>query len=145
MVRRSRAVVIAVVVFFAFGTGMCCLTIVLLLFPRTPLDAMWRINPEAKEMFGSMGGWAIVLMVVVGAVCAASAIGLARRAEWGRRLAMTVLFVNLVGDAIGAVLRHDPRTLVGVPIGAAMIALLARRQIRLQMTRDHPAGDRGSP
>jgi len=54
MVRISRAVVSALVVFFAFGTAMCCLTIVLLLFPRTPLDELWQINPEAKETFGSI-------------------------------------------------------------------------------------------
>jgi len=30
--------------FFAFGAAMCALTIVLLLFPGTELDSLWRLN-----------------------------------------------------------------------------------------------------
>jgi len=30
-------------VFFAFGATMCALTIVLLLFPGTALDFLWRL------------------------------------------------------------------------------------------------------
>ena len=33
--------------FFAFGATMCVLTIVLLLFPGTFLDSLWRLNPGA--------------------------------------------------------------------------------------------------
>ncbi len=117
------------VAFFAFGTLMCALTIVLLSFPGTALDVLWRANPEAQTAFAAMGGWAILLMLVVGTACACSAIGLAREAAWGRRLAIGVLAINLLGDLIGAIVRRDPRTLIGLPIGGAMIAylLLVRR------------------
>jgi len=33
--------------FFVFGAGMSALTIVLLLFPGTRLDSLWRLDPEA--------------------------------------------------------------------------------------------------
>jgi hypothetical protein len=39
-----------------------------------------------------------------------------------------VLAINLAGDVIGAAVRHDPRTLIGVPIGGAMIGYLVRRR-----------------
>ena len=111
------------VAFFIFGTTMCLLTIVLLAFPDSSL---WRVNPEAQRAFAAHQAWACALMTVVGAACASAAIGLARRAEWGRRLAMAIIAINLVGDLIGAALRHDPRPLIGLPIAGAMLWLLGR-------------------
>ena len=49
---------------------------------------------------------------------------LARQKEWGRRLAIGTLAANLIGDCVSALVRHDPRTLIGLPIGGAMIAYL---------------------
>lgn len=115
------------VVFFGFGVVMCALTTALLLFPGTRLDSLWRLNPVAQQQLTGMGGWAVLLMLTVGAACALAAIGLARGARWGRMVAIGVLAINLIGDITGALLRHDPRTLIGVPIGGAMIFYLARR------------------
>jgi len=36
--------------------------------------------------------------------------------------------VNLVGDSINALLRHDPITLIGLPIGGLMIWYLVQRR-----------------
>jgi hypothetical protein len=71
----------------------------------------------------------IVLMATVGVACALGAIGLARNAQWGRRFAIAVLVVNLIGDSLNALLRHDPETLIGLPISGLMIWYLvsARR------------------
>jgi len=115
------------VAFFAFGTCMCLLTIVLLAFPGSALDALWRVNAEAQSAFAAHRAGAMLLMALVAAACAAAAIGLARRAAWGRRLAIAVLAVNLLGDLGGAMVRHDPRTLIGLPIGGAMIWLLWKK------------------
>lgn len=105
---------------------MCALTIVLLAVPGTALDALWRVNPEAHAAFTGHRAFAVALMLVVGAACASAAIGLAKRAEWGRRLAMAIIAVNLIGDLTGALVRHDPRPLVGLPIAGAMVWLLSR-------------------
>ena len=123
----SRVPIVLFVAFFAFGTLMCLLTIVLLAFPGTALDALWRANPQAHEAFTSHRAWAFPLMAVVGIACASAAVGLAKRAEWGRRLAIVILAVNLLGDLGGAIVRHDPRTLIGLPIAGAMIWFLIKR------------------
>jgi uncharacterized membrane protein len=112
--------------FFAFGTTMCALTIVLLLFPGTALDSLWRINPEAHLAFQSIGKFAIILMFVVGAGCAFAAVGLWRNSLWGIRVALVILSLNIVGDLLNALVRHDYRALIGLPIGGAMIFYLAR-------------------
>ena len=109
-------------IFFAAGALICFLTILALAFPGTFLQSIWRLKPEARVQFLQIGrGLSIALMTIVGGACGLSAIGLARNAEWGRRLALAVLSINLVGDSLNALLRHDPKTLIGVPIGALMI------------------------
>ena len=115
--------------FFAFGAGICLITIIALLFPGGALDPIWRLNPDAHVVFQQIGRLSILLMVVVGSACALAAIGLATRARWGVPLALGILSVNLVGDLLNAFVRHDLRTLIGLPIGGAMIAylLIARR------------------
>ena len=114
--------------FFAFGAMMCALTLGLLLFPGGPLDALWRLNPDARLAFESLGPWSLAVMVIVGAACLAAAIGLWRGALWGTRLALAILAVNIVGDIMNVLFRHDYRALIGVPVGAVMIFLLARHE-----------------
>jgi len=49
--------------FFLFGAAMCALTVVLLLFPGTALDSLWRLNPDAHASFQSIGKAAFLLML----------------------------------------------------------------------------------
>ena len=112
--------------FFAFGATMCTLTAGLLRFPGGPLDSLWRLNPEARLAFQSLGVWSFVLMLTVGTACLFAAIGLWRGATWATPLALVILSANVVGDLINALLRHDYRALIGLPVGVAMILLLVR-------------------
>ncbi len=122
----SRVGVTVLVIFFAVGAVIAWTTTLALAFPGGLLAPIWRLKPEAQVQFGELGRWSIALMAVVGAACALAAFGLARNAEWGRRLAIGVLSVNLIGDSLTALLRHDPRTLFGLPIGGVMIWYLLR-------------------
>ena len=117
------------VVFFAAGGAVCLVTLLSLALPGSFLEVIWQLKPEARVQFEEIGrGVSIALMATVGTACGLAAMGLARKAEWGRRLAIVILFVNLVGDLLNAWLRHDSKTLIGIPIGALMIWYLARRK-----------------
>ena len=109
---------------------MCLLTVVLLVFPGTNLDSLWNLNPDAHIAFQSLGSWSIVLMLVVGIGCASAAIGLWHGTLWGIRMGLTILFINIIGDLVNVVTRHDYRPLVGLPIAGAMIFYLARCMTR---------------
>jgi hypothetical protein len=111
--------------FFAFGATMCLLTIVLLAFPGTKLDLLWNLNPDARVAFQSLGSWSILLMLTVGTGCALAAIGLWDGKLWGVPLAIAILFMNIIGDLVNVVIRHDYRPLIGVPIAGVMIFYLA--------------------
>ena len=116
--------------FFAFGMLISSTSAVSLALPGSRLEPMWRLNPEARQAFGRLGPWAVPLLLTVAATCAGSALGLRRERRWGHRLAVGVLAVNLVGDLLNAVVRGDRRTLVGLPIGGAMLTYLLSRRIR---------------
>jgi len=118
------------VIFFAGGALIAWVTMLALAFPGGFLESIWRLKPEARVQFAELGRWSIALMAVVGSACGMAAFGLAKNAEWGRRVALGVLSVNLIGDSLNALLRHDPRTLIGLPIAGLMIWYLVRAKPR---------------
>jgi len=132
--QRPSTGLVALSGFFALGAIIAGATSVALLFPGGPLQPMWRLNPPAYVALQGMGAWAMVLMVAVAAGCACSAWGLWIRARWGHRLAVALPVVNLVGDATNALMRRDLRTLIGLPIGVALIAYLLSAGVRSQFT-----------
>ena len=115
------------VAFFAFGATACAITIAALIFPGGWIELVWRLNPEARIGFQRMGAaLSVLLMTVVGMAGAGVAFGLAKCRPWGRQLAIGIVTVNLLGDSLNALVRHDWRTLIGLPIGGAMIAYLLK-------------------
>ena len=118
----------ALALFFAFGAIMSGLTAVMLLFPGSWLEPLWRLNPRARDGFAALGPWAVLLMAVVCIACATAALGLRGCKRWGYWAALTILSINLIGDTANAVIAHDWRTLIGLPIGGAMIAYLLTKR-----------------
>jgi len=118
--------IVLLVIFFGAGAIICLGAMLALAFPGGFLDPIWRLRPEAQIEFQKLGNWSIALMAVVGACCALAALGLARQTEWGCRLAIGILTVNLIGDLLNAWLRHDLRILIGLPVGGLMIWYLLR-------------------
>ena len=116
--------------FFVFGAAMSGLACLSLAFAGGPLEPIWRVNPEARAAFAKIGAWSVVLMATVCASCAFAALGLWNRWFWGYALAIAVLAINLVGDTVSAILRSDPITLIGLPIGGLFIVYLTRPRIR---------------
>lgn len=129
MSQKPRSIgTILFVIFFAAGAVICLVTMLALAFPGGFLEPVWRLKPEARVDFQRIGNWSVALMAVVGSACGLASVGLARNAEWGRRLAIGILVVNLIGDTLNAILRHDPRTLIGLPIGGLMILYLVKKK-----------------
>jgi hypothetical protein len=126
--RRRSVGTTLLVIFFAAGALICLVTMLALAFPGGLLEPIWRLKPEARVEFQKMGSASVVLMAVVGGACGLAPFGLSRNAEWGRRLAIGVLAVNPVGDSLNALLRHDAKTLMGLPIGGLMILYLLKKQ-----------------
>jgi hypothetical protein len=129
--REPRPIgLVALTVFSVFGAVMSGLTAVLLLKPGSRLDALWRLNPTAQEKLTQLGLPAVLLMGVVSVACMLTAVGIWRGKRWGHRLACTVLVVNATGDVVSAIVRSDPRTLIGLPIVGVALWYLTSRGVR---------------
>ena len=118
--------------FFVFGALMAFLAFLGLLLSGSFLEHIWRLSPAAHLALARLGTLGMLLMSIVAIACALAAFGLWTRAQWGRRLAVGILAVNLLGDVLNAVTRGDLRTLIGIPIGGAMIFYLLRPRTRTQ-------------
>lgn len=114
----------ALIIFFFFGAAMSFISSIMLMFPGSFLEPLWRLNPRARENFTALGMWAIVLMLVVCIACALAALGLWRGSWWGYWLAVALLTVNLLGDIANVILGTEPRAAIGIPIVILILALL---------------------
>ena len=113
--------------FFAAGALISLVVMLALVFPGNDLESVWRLKPEARTQFQTIGrGASAALMAIVATGCGFAAVGLARNTEWGRRLAIGILTINLVGDSLNAFFTRDAKTLIGLPIGGLMILFLVR-------------------
>src|SRR5438105_4990720 len=115
--RPSKPGLIALSAFFTFGALASGASVVTLLFPGTPLDTVWRLNPRGQEALINLGAWGIALMVAVCATCALAARGIWIRAPWGHRLAVAIITANVIADTVNGLVLGDRRTLVGIPLG----------------------------
>jgi hypothetical protein len=130
--RRTRPFgVNALVALFVIGTCASFISAVSLLFPGSFLELIWQLNPRAREGFSRIGGWAIVLMIVVCGACVLTAIGLWRRRPWGYWLAVLMLLINLAGDLINVMTGAEPQAIIGVPIVLLILVYLLRNRRRI--------------
>lgn len=142
MTLRNRPLgITAISLFFLFGALMSGLAAVMLLFPGSVLEPLWRLKPHAQQEFAAMGAWPLLLMAAVCVACVTAAVGLWRCTRWGFWTALAILGVNLVGDTVNAIVEHDWRTLIGLPIGAAMILYLLAQQRSSFRIADPPPGN----
>lgn len=123
-------VVTFLIVLFAIGAVASLLAVITLMFPGSFLDAAWRVNPHAREGFTRIGGWSVLLMSAVFVACLLTAIGLWRRLQWAYWMALAMLIVNLIGDAINVIAGTDRRAIVGIPIALILLLYLMRRNTR---------------
>ena len=122
---RTRGIT-ALSIFFTVGAFISLIAGLSLLFPDGLLEAMWRINPRARMELGSIGGWAIVLLLAVSMSCFIAAVGLWRGNVWGHRVAVALIAINLIGDLANTLLGTEPRAIVGVPIAALLLWYLLK-------------------
>lgn len=129
---KARPVgVVALVMLFAIGTCASFLSAVSLTFPGSFLEPIWRLNPNARAGFSSIGAWAIVLMIGVCIACTLTAIGLWCGRRWGYWLAVVMLLVNLGGNIVNVISGTEPGAIIGIPIVGAILAYLLRKRTRL--------------
>jgi hypothetical protein len=95
-----------------------------LLEPGSALDAIWGLNPAVREGLLELGGRATALLFGSSVACAAAAAGLWIRQPWGRRVAILVLVLVMMGEFANVFFQGDALALVGLPIAGIVTAYL---------------------
>jgi len=118
------------IIFFAAGSLICFVTMLALGFPGSFLESIWRLKPEARVQFEEIGrGVSIVLMAAIGTACAVAAVGLAQAAKDDGSRSEFSPQISSATRSVNALLRHDPKTLIGLPIGGLMIWYLVKKRV----------------
>ena len=117
-------------VFLFFGAVMASLAATTLLRPGTVLSRIWALNPPAYKQLAPLGGWVGILFLLLGAVLAIAGIGWFRRRLWGWRLAVVIIAVQVLGDAVNCVRGEWLPGGTGVIIAGALLLFLLRPVVK---------------
>lgn len=121
---------VAVGAFLFFGATMATLAAITLLWPGTPLDRAWRLNPEAYAQLAPMGAPIGLLFLLLGLALAAAGVGWFRRRLWGWRLAVAIIAIQVLGDVVNCLRGDWLRGGTGVLIAGALLLFLLRSSVR---------------
>jgi hypothetical protein len=117
-------------IFLWFAATMASLAGFLLLRPGTPLDAVWALNPRARQGLAPLGPWAGIGFFLLSALSVYIAILWRRRRFRGWRLAVIGIAVQAVGDAVNFLRGDLLGGFVGVAVASLLLAWLLSRPVK---------------
>ncbi len=120
----------AIGIFLFFGAVMASLAATTLLWRGTVLDRVWALNPIAYEQLAPLGSAVGVLFLMLSAALTTAGIGWFRRRLWGWRLAVVIIAIQVLGDAVNCVRGDWLRGGVGIVIASALLLFLLQLKIR---------------
>jgi hypothetical protein len=125
----------AVGYFLFFGMTMASVAATTLLWPGTPLDRAWSLNPSAHRQLLPFGRTVGFLFVLLAASLAIAGTGWFKRRRWGWMLAVAIISTQVLGDLIN-LLRGDVfRGISGFALAGALLAYLLRPAVRNSFPR----------
>lgn len=120
----------AIGIFLFFGASMASLAAITLLWRGTALDQIWSLNPTAYKQLAPLGRAIGLLFLLLGASLALAGIGWFQRRLWGWRLAVAIIAIQLLGDALNCVRGDWLHGGIGIVIAGALLLFLLRPQIK---------------
>jgi hypothetical protein len=109
---------------------MAVLAAFLLLFPGTPLDRLWALNPRAQRDLTSLGSWIGFAFLFLAALGVYTARLWFQRRLLGWRLSVAIIATQILGDAINIVRGDLWRGSAGLLIASLLLLCLLRRSVR---------------
>lgn len=111
---------------------MALLAATLLLLPGTFLDKLWVLNPVAQKQVSAVGNRAGLLLLVLGLILAAAALGWFKGRRWGWGLAVIILSIHLAGDLGNLLLGRLLEGALGIIVATALLVYLLWPTTRAQ-------------
>jgi len=96
----------------------------------TVLDRVWTLNPTAYRQLSPFGSKVGILFLILSAALVMSGIGWFRRRQWGWRLAVAIIAIEVLGDIINLFRGDWLRGGIGVVIAGALLLCLLTPRVR---------------
>ena len=101
-----------------------------LLWPGTRLDGAWGLNPDAYKTLRTFGRLIGIPFLGLSAALLAAGVGWFHRRAWGWRLAVAIIAIQLLGDAVSTFEGYFVRGATGLAIAGALLFYLFRPSVR---------------
>ena len=128
--KRNPPGFLAIGVFLFFGATMAALAATTLIWPRTPLDQAWSLNPDAHRQLAPLGSKIGPLFLLLSFALIVSGIGWLRHRRWGWALAVVIISTQVGGDFFSLMRGDWLRGCVGVAIAGALLVYLLTPRVR---------------
>jgi hypothetical protein len=120
----------AIGIFLLFGTVMAFLAGTTLIWRGTFLDRMWALNPRAYDELAPLGKPAGFLFLSLAVALILAGTGWLKRRQWGWRLAVAIIGIEVLGNFVNVFFGHVVQGLVGVAIAGALLLYITRPYVR---------------
>jgi len=131
-----RASLILFAIFFDLATTILICIAIALIWPGTPFDVVWLLQPEREAMLMPYHLLLGPLFLVLAIPGACAVYGFITRQSWARELAIAIFVANGVGNAMQIAFGHPLEGLIGATIAAALVFYLTRDAVRSEFLGD---------
>jgi hypothetical protein len=127
--KRAR-IPMALGIFFIVAALICCVAAFTLLFPETPLSAIWRIKPDAFTQLLQFSPWTGIGFLLLSGAMAATAWGCLHRHRWGWRMALAIFVANGAGDLVQLFAGRVVEGAIGIVVVVTLVLCLTRPEVK---------------
>ena len=106
-----------------------------LVWPGSPLDRIWILNPHAHEELAAFGKGVGIPFMLLAATLVVASVGWFKRRRWGWWLAVVIIATQVLGDLINIFRGDLLRGGAGFLIAGALLFYLLRPQLRSAFAR----------
>ena len=131
----NRAALLGIGSFLAFACMMAGLAGTMLLWPGTILDRLWSLNQPAHAALARFGTVSGLFFLTLGGVLLTTAVGWFRQRLWAWRMALVILFTQVVGDFVSLFRGDFLGGSAGLLIAGTLIVLLLRSSVQTMFHR----------
>ena len=124
-------------IFLFFAASMAALAAVTLLWPGTPLDRAWKLNPDAHAQLAPHARIIGPLFLLLSFTMVAAGSGWFLRRRWAWRLSLVIIGIQMVGDTVNCLRGDWLRGISGVVIAGALFWYMLRPAFRAEF-REYP-------
>lgn len=107
---------------------MAALAATTLMWSGTILDRIWALNPKAHLQLAPLGSRLAFLLLAL--ALAVAAIGWFQKKEWGWRLTVCIIAIQVLGDLVNLTGGDYIRGGIGSVIAGALLIYLCRPPVR---------------